>query len=79
MNLTWFNKDNTSNMLIMVFKKDTDNRFVVGNINLTLPPSEETFPHIKGKLKLPLIKALNIVFSVSRFITIKKELICALT
>jgi ssRNA-specific RNase YbeY (16S rRNA maturation enzyme) len=56
-NLTWSNSDNTTNELSIVFKKNsTDSRFMVGSINLTVTPSDEIFPSIKGKLKLSFTK-----------------------
>jgi ssRNA-specific RNase YbeY (16S rRNA maturation enzyme) len=58
-NLEWYNKDNTTNKLTILFKKNiTDSHFMIQNINLTVTPSDETFPSIKGNLKLSLTKVL---------------------
>lgn len=57
LNLTW-----SGNELIIVFEKNiTDNRFRVKNINFSFTPTEETFPSIKGKLKLLFTKAVNMI------------------
>lgn len=50
MNLTWYNKDNASNILNIVFKKNnTDSHFMIQNISLFVKPSDDTFPGIKDK------------------------------
>jgi hypothetical protein len=51
LNITWLNKDNTSNHFIIWFKKnDTENRYMILNITLSVTPTKDLFPE-KGKLK----------------------------
>jgi hypothetical protein len=55
LNITWLNKDNTSNHFIIWFMKNsTDNRYMVRNITVSVTPTKEMFPGIKGKLKMYL-------------------------
>jgi len=57
LNLTW-----SDNELIIVFEKNiTDKHFVVRNINFSFTPTDETFPSVKGKLKLLFTKAVNMI------------------
>jgi hypothetical protein len=53
LNITWLNKDNTTrNHFIMLFEKnDTENRYMIRNITLSITPTKDVFPDIKGKLK----------------------------
>jgi hypothetical protein len=65
--LVWDNKANANNTLTIVFEKDsTSSHFMIQNINLTVIPSEEIFPSIKGKLKLIYQSFESIVFSVNK-------------
>lgn len=53
LNITWLNKDNTTiNQFIILFEKNiTENRYMIRNITVSVTPTEDMFPGIKGKLK----------------------------
>jgi hypothetical protein len=61
LNITWCNKDNTSNNFIILFKKNsTDNHYMVKNISVNVILTKEEYPDIKGKLKLHLFVYLQL-------------------
>ncbi|GFG29547.1 hypothetical protein Cfor_04664 [Coptotermes formosanus] len=50
LNITWCNKDNTSNNFIILFKKNsTDNRYMIKNISVNVILTKEEFPDIRGQ------------------------------
>ena len=53
LNITWLNNDNvTRNQFIILFEKNnTVNRYMIRNINVSVTPTKDEFPGIKGKLK----------------------------
>jgi hypothetical protein len=69
--LAWDNKENATNTLIIVFEKNvTNNHFMIQNINLTVIPSNESFPFIKGKFKPHLQNIISILLPVNRFMVV---------
>jgi hypothetical protein len=52
LNITWLNEDNQTNHFIIFFlKNNTENRYMIRNITVSVTPAKKEFPGFKGKLK----------------------------
>jgi len=50
--ITWLNEDNKTNQFIITFvKNNTENRYMIRNITVSVTPTKKEFPDFKGKLK----------------------------